>query len=210
MRISGTDHIVGGYNPTSWQSQSGWVTTRDSFIFSLGYGSNPQSQLSRISQPEKAIWNSATYGPCFGDGDLWCVENLFRDEQCCSNPKSYRQGISDVIIKSLSGETSTNDEKRWSSTTFGLGASFSSTNSYNNNNEDIWGNEWKFTNNVITSSPTSLANFDDNIRFNVDEYEVFRVSRTDTYKSINQRKFRRGKKRLTLVEKYHTAVSDSD
>jgi hypothetical protein len=219
MRISGTDHIVGGYNPTSWQSQSGWVTTRDSFIFSLGYGSNSQSQLSRILQPEKAIWNSATYGPCFGDGDLWCVENLFRDEQCSSNPKSYRQGICDAIIKSLTGEPSslTNDEKRWSSTTFGLGASFSSTNSSptysssnnNNNNNDVWGNDWNFTNNATTSSPTT-TNFEDNIKFNVDEYEVFRVSRTDTYKSINQRKFRRGKKRLTLVEKYHTAVSDSD
>ncbi|CAG8671793.1 20037_t:CDS:2 [Rhizophagus irregularis] len=155
--------------------------------------------------PNNPIWNSATYGPCFGDGDLWCVENLSRDEQCSSNSKSYRQGICDTIIKSLTGESSSNDEKRWSSTTFGLGASFSSTNS-----NDIWGNEWNLTNNVTTSSPTTLTNFDDNIRFNVDEYEVFRISRTDTYKSINQRKFRRGKKRLTLVEKYHTAVSDSD
>ncbi|CAG8485547.1 13165_t:CDS:2 [Funneliformis caledonium] len=161
----------------------------------------PHEGIVSLSKLHNKIGNIAPSlnGPCFGDGDLWCVENLCEDELCSSESKSYRQGICDAIIKSMKGNVSSS-EQEWSSTSLDLGASFSTTR-----NPFVWRTD--FTNNHNKSS-SLISNISYGpTRFSVNEYEVFCVSKTDIADvPINSKKFRRGKKRLTLVEKYHTPM----
>ncbi|CAG8559350.1 13277_t:CDS:2 [Funneliformis mosseae] len=165
---------------------------------SLTYLPNNAIRSSLINQEQISIISNWIDGGQ-KHGDLWCVENLCEDELCSSESKSYRQGICDAIIKSMKGNVSS-IEQEWDSTSLYLEASFSTTR-----NPFGWGTD--FTNNHNKSS-SLIGNISYGpTRFSVDEYEVFCVSKTDIADvPINSKKFRRGKKRLTLVEKYHTPM----
>ncbi|RHZ74809.1 hypothetical protein Glove_219g61 [Diversispora epigaea] len=81
VKVKGTDEILGGYNPLTWDnpynSEYGkWMKTKDSFIFSLKNGNIQNTILSRVKKPENAIWiTSKSYrnnaGPNFGDFRLY-------------------------------------------------------------------------------------------------------------------------------------------
>ncbi|CAI2176282.1 10964_t:CDS:2 [Funneliformis geosporum] len=43
IKISGTQQIVGGYNPFGWEGNSQWKSTKDSFIFSFINRTNLQT-----------------------------------------------------------------------------------------------------------------------------------------------------------------------
>ncbi|RIB19416.1 hypothetical protein C2G38_2245168 [Gigaspora rosea] len=63
--------IVGGYNPISWKSESGWGETNSSFIFSMENGKTLDNcMISRVTSPERAIWN-APRNPCFSHDLQW-------------------------------------------------------------------------------------------------------------------------------------------
>ncbi|CAI2170534.1 12859_t:CDS:2 [Funneliformis geosporum] len=160
---------------------------------SLTYLSNNAIRSSLITQDQiSMIANWIDGGQ--KHGDLWCVENLCEDELCSSETNSYRQGICDAILKSMMGNVSSSKKSR-NLTSFDSRASFSTTR-----NSFGLGSDFNINNNT-----SSL------IRFSVDEYEVFRISKTDIVDAtIDSKKFRRGKKRLTLVEKYHTPTFDNE
>ncbi|RHZ87568.1 hypothetical protein Glove_33g45 [Diversispora epigaea] len=71
VKVKGTDEILGGYNPLTWDNSNikdQWMETKDSFIFSL-----KNSILSRVKIIDHAILNSCkndqkSYGPYFGFG----------------------------------------------------------------------------------------------------------------------------------------------
>ncbi|RIB07198.1 hypothetical protein C2G38_2252777 [Gigaspora rosea] len=71
MKIHGSGHLIGGYNPLNWDSTNKWGNTKDSFLFSLGDGEDIKSAiLSRVQEPSRAVLCSQAIGACFGSGDL--------------------------------------------------------------------------------------------------------------------------------------------
>ncbi|RHZ87598.1 hypothetical protein Glove_33g278 [Diversispora epigaea] len=75
-KVKGTDEIIGGYNPLTWNNtynRSQWMETKDSFIFSLKNGNIQNSILSRVKVTKNAILNVGKnnqnfQGPYFGFG----------------------------------------------------------------------------------------------------------------------------------------------
>ncbi|RHZ88285.1 hypothetical protein Glove_24g23 [Diversispora epigaea] len=73
MKVKGTEEILGGYNPLSWDANTdgSWRKTNDSFIFSLKNNNLQNSILSRVKIRDNAILNftkpgQVYYGPYFG------------------------------------------------------------------------------------------------------------------------------------------------
>ncbi|RHZ67409.1 hypothetical protein Glove_301g22 [Diversispora epigaea] len=100
VKVSGTDEIIGGYNPLAWDNSNiddnEWMETKDSFIFSLKNGNIENSILSRVKQSQYAIQNMSKYsqkyyGPHFIDFFMWTNESNFTldNESFC---KSYGYG----------------------------------------------------------------------------------------------------------------------
>ncbi|RHZ77531.1 hypothetical protein Glove_177g142 [Diversispora epigaea] len=65
----GTDEIIRGYNPLSWDN-SKWVETRDSFIFSLKNGNIQNSILSRV-KGQYAVYNRSKNDQINGGSIFW-------------------------------------------------------------------------------------------------------------------------------------------
>ncbi|RHZ88266.1 hypothetical protein Glove_24g54 [Diversispora epigaea] len=73
MKVKGTEEILGGYNPLSWDANTSgsYGETNDGFIFSLKNGNVQNSILSRVKNRHLAIYNFAKgsqvyYDPHFG------------------------------------------------------------------------------------------------------------------------------------------------
>ncbi|RHZ57831.1 hypothetical protein Glove_383g23 [Diversispora epigaea] len=58
VKVKGTDEIIGGYNPLTWDKNAygRWIETKDSFIFSLKNGNIQNSILSRVKNSKCAIY----------------------------------------------------------------------------------------------------------------------------------------------------------
>src|SRR6185369_11777211 len=68
-KVLGTGEILGGYNPFPWGSKSGYVETKESFIFVLDRNSVDKSIVSFASDySSQTICDSDSYFPIFGDG----------------------------------------------------------------------------------------------------------------------------------------------
>ncbi|RHZ78366.1 hypothetical protein Glove_165g159 [Diversispora epigaea] len=94
-KISGTDEIVGGYNPLAWDnlnnSKDSRIETNDSFIFSLKNGNiQANSIISRVKENRRALRYPSSddkniYGPWFGNCEFIMkskVYNFTRDKLC--------------------------------------------------------------------------------------------------------------------------------
>ncbi|CAI2193018.1 14100_t:CDS:2, partial [Funneliformis geosporum] len=84
LRVENTGEILGGYNPVNWHSNilGNYSPSNSSFIFSLGDKVfNYEPNLSKITNASKAIYQSESYGPCFGGGysDLRLFGADFKD-----------------------------------------------------------------------------------------------------------------------------------
>ncbi|RHZ58628.1 hypothetical protein Glove_372g75 [Diversispora epigaea] len=102
-RVKGTDEIIGGYNPLEWDNSNidfgKWIETKDGFIFSLKNGNIQNSILSRVRDPQSAIFNMRKYdqneyGPYFGD--FWMKSNKFDftlDNSCTSTWTYYEKPV---------------------------------------------------------------------------------------------------------------------
>ncbi|RHZ89519.1 hypothetical protein Glove_13g229 [Diversispora epigaea] len=102
-KVKGTDEILGGYNPLTWDnSYNGrawgiWKETKDSFIFSLKNGDIQNSILSRVKRPEEAIWYMSKRlqklrGPDFGDFCLYSEKSDFTlDNRNYCNSNRYEK-----------------------------------------------------------------------------------------------------------------------
>ncbi|RIB01846.1 hypothetical protein C2G38_944897 [Gigaspora rosea] len=90
MKVKGTDEILNGYNPVGWGNGYYHRACNDSFIFSLKNGAIQNSILSRVIQPEHAIYCNSDSGPCFGGGcDLGMSNNFNQNKTCWSRQRSY-------------------------------------------------------------------------------------------------------------------------
>ncbi|CAG8594108.1 7827_t:CDS:2 [Paraglomus occultum] len=88
LRVRGSEDIIGGYNPLTWKTGEGKMTTQNSFLFSFGNkGVISDAKLARVDRPDYAIrLKDVNHGPCFGDRDLW-MKNKFNEHQNCSCEK---------------------------------------------------------------------------------------------------------------------------
>ncbi|CAG8629305.1 9518_t:CDS:2 [Acaulospora colombiana] len=95
MKIVNSGEIIGGYNPINWKTGSGRLETRDSFLFSFGNRNRLEdARISRVSRPNYAIiLKDETYGPCFGDKDLWMHGNFSMMDSCSSKEDDYEAWI---------------------------------------------------------------------------------------------------------------------
>ncbi|RHZ66633.1 hypothetical protein Glove_306g66 [Diversispora epigaea] len=86
IKVKGTDEILGGYNPLIWDNSNTSIVggvyreTKDSFIFSLKNGFIQNSILSRVKEPQFALYYHTKsqqnyYGPNFGGGHLFMGRN---------------------------------------------------------------------------------------------------------------------------------------
>ncbi|RIA81293.1 TLD-domain-containing protein [Glomus cerebriforme] len=102
VKLKESQEILGGYNPCTWQrsclddpwanhSSTDYQNTNKSFIFSLnmkdGIG---EYKLSRVHNPNNAIYCSISNGPCFGCSDLWMTGNFGS-----SKKTSYKEVITE-------------------------------------------------------------------------------------------------------------------
>ncbi|CAG8799356.1 17665_t:CDS:1, partial [Racocetra persica] len=86
-RISGSNMLVGGYNPLDWNGNNIWKQTNDSFIFLLSDLNNPQSaKLGRVTNKTYAVYCGNDHGPTFGGVDLFDPNNRGNKEHCDSYP----------------------------------------------------------------------------------------------------------------------------
>ncbi|RHZ77485.1 hypothetical protein Glove_177g139 [Diversispora epigaea] len=103
VKVKGTDEIVGGYNPLTWDKNTDgkWMETKDSFIFSLKNGNIQNSILSRVKITKYAVKNRTkndqiTGGSCFGDFQMCSYKSDFTLDDvsyCRSNGIYYEKPI---------------------------------------------------------------------------------------------------------------------
>ncbi|CAG8467104.1 7793_t:CDS:1 [Scutellospora calospora] len=98
LRINESNEILGGYNPLEWDKKKyrGWSKTNDSFIFKLGIDNSSETILSRVQNPDQAIFESYydENGPNFGGSALRMKDNFRNDKSCvCLGHKGYEKPI---------------------------------------------------------------------------------------------------------------------
>ncbi|KAG9295521.1 hypothetical protein G9A89_000172 [Geosiphon pyriformis] len=94
IRVRGTNEIIGGYNPYSWNSHSGFERSTDSFIFSMDENELGNSCCSLVSNSSQAMKCHKKHGPIWGDGDLSLLGNDFRESKLSQARQSdYEQAI---------------------------------------------------------------------------------------------------------------------
>ncbi|RHZ67635.1 hypothetical protein Glove_300g119 [Diversispora epigaea] len=98
-KVAGTDEIVGGYNPLTWNNSTKgvYMETNDSFIFSLKNGNIQKSILSRVADNIKALFyhipnDQNLDGSLFGNCEFMMKSNVsdFTQDKLCwcdYNPK---------------------------------------------------------------------------------------------------------------------------
>uniref|UniRef100_U9TZW5 TLDc domain-containing protein n=1 Tax=Rhizophagus irregularis (strain DAOM 181602 / DAOM 197198 / MUCL 43194) TaxID=747089 RepID=U9TZW5_RHIID len=99
VKVKESNEILGGYNPFVWKSVSGWVITKDSFIFSFNNDRIEDHVLSRVTNERKALKNSSIRGPSFGDGDLtiWKLDSSAGYDYCRSKKDIMRNQLEKLI-----------------------------------------------------------------------------------------------------------------
>ncbi|RHZ83842.1 hypothetical protein Glove_87g86 [Diversispora epigaea] len=114
-RVTGTNEIVGGYNPLAWDNSTNGVLmkTNDSFIFSLKNGGDIQTSiLSRVkNQCGALLYRKAAqqniYGPEFGNYEFRMkskVSDFTQDKQCYCHYKPSNVLIPPFYEKSIRTE----------------------------------------------------------------------------------------------------------
>ncbi|RIB28420.1 hypothetical protein C2G38_2028533 [Gigaspora rosea] len=99
--VKDTDEILGGYNPIGWDKPigGGYKNCDESFIFSLKNGTIQNSILSRVKNPEYAIWCNSNCGPVFGGGGGGSSSDLviYNSSNLCWNlQNAYEKRIRNV------------------------------------------------------------------------------------------------------------------
>ncbi|GBC23781.2 BTB/POZ protein [Rhizophagus irregularis DAOM 181602=DAOM 197198] len=103
--ISGTEEILGGYNPSIWESSNSWSRCYYNFIFSFKSKNEIKGPiLSCVKNMDNALYYHPNYDPTFGNSDLrlsglnqfnynWCkqtnYEKRIRDTEDKFNIEDY-------------------------------------------------------------------------------------------------------------------------
>jgi TLD len=84
------NHVFGGYSPLSWDSQSGYKTHPNTFLFTLTNPHNipPTKYAYNLATRSKTIYCHAKYGPTFGDG-LFGNNDICVSNESNQNKNSY-------------------------------------------------------------------------------------------------------------------------
>ncbi|KAK8810436.1 hypothetical protein WA158_007011 [Blastocystis sp. Blastoise] len=72
---NGEKNVFGGYTSKSWLSYRGYTYDEKAFLFTLKNPFNLAPLRLPCINPAKAIFNSETYGPVFGDGNDIVIKN---------------------------------------------------------------------------------------------------------------------------------------
>ncbi|GBC11681.2 BTB/POZ protein [Rhizophagus irregularis DAOM 181602=DAOM 197198] len=105
---SGTEEIIGGYNPVIWESPQSacWCESSDSFIFSFKNKNNfKDAILSKIVYSEYALWFGSVAGPYFGS-DIVIYSSK---ESADYNTIKYRKRRYEKMIRDCVGEFAIED-----------------------------------------------------------------------------------------------------
>ncbi|RIB08708.1 hypothetical protein C2G38_2270389 [Gigaspora rosea] len=86
IKIAHSLEIIGGYNPIRWQVGFGHLKNKKSFLFSFkNKGQLEDAKISRVRRTSYAITlKDKSYGPCFGNKDLWMHSNFSQPNSCSS------------------------------------------------------------------------------------------------------------------------------
>ena len=98
IKVQNTGQLIGGYTPSSWSSNSnrGWESVDDNFIFSLGKEMGDQMiQSKQKSGYACGVYCAPGYGPIFGLGNDLKLDgtNFQTNSKCYSKQKSYQLPI---------------------------------------------------------------------------------------------------------------------
>jgi hypothetical protein len=94
-RVKNSNEILGGFNPCNWKSVSGFgefISTEESFIFSLDKNYLENSIFSKVIDTQFAIFNSKNRGPFFGHGNS-DFELLYKENQGQCSKNGYEKAI---------------------------------------------------------------------------------------------------------------------
>ncbi|NUM37227.1 MAG: PEP-CTERM sorting domain-containing protein [Candidatus Brocadiae bacterium] len=72
--LGGVNQIIGGYNPRSWDSSSGYVTAYNTNAFVFNFNTGSVRYHTYTVQPYES-YNYSSYGPTFGNGHDIYVNN---------------------------------------------------------------------------------------------------------------------------------------
>ncbi|EXX58784.1 hypothetical protein RirG_194750 [Rhizophagus irregularis DAOM 197198w] len=90
IKVKDSNEILGGYNPLTWNSESGYVTTKGSFIFSFKNKENIEDYvLSHVKNEKFATYNHTDYGPSFGYDLILYGNNGYDESYCSSHIRTY-------------------------------------------------------------------------------------------------------------------------
>jgi hypothetical protein len=98
IKVKGTEEMLGGYNPTVWQSAGHYFHNKYSFIFSYKNKNNfKDAILSNVENANRAIDNRyRNYGPSFGEDLLmWAANDTNNYENVLTKKKDYKEKIRD-------------------------------------------------------------------------------------------------------------------
>jgi hypothetical protein len=91
IRVKENNFIFGGFTgDAAWSSESGYVRSSNSFVFSLVNAVGGPVRL-RCTGPEYAIMRYSSFGPVFGGGCDICIDGDWTRAGggCSCNPSSY-------------------------------------------------------------------------------------------------------------------------
>ncbi|CAB4440885.1 unnamed protein product [Rhizophagus irregularis] len=94
-RVKNSNEILGGFNPCNWNSVAGFgdfISTEESFIFSLDKNNLENSIFSKVIDTKHAILTSRKRGPFFGYGNS-DFELLYNDKQGQCSKHGYEKAI---------------------------------------------------------------------------------------------------------------------
>ncbi|RHZ46457.1 hypothetical protein Glove_621g26 [Diversispora epigaea] len=113
-KVKGTDEIIGGYNPLTWDNTyngelNKWMKTNNSFIFSLKNGNIQNSILSRVKDTQHAILSvrknyQKDYGPYFGN--CFCLFSKKSNFNLDNNSFSLSNNCYEIPIRTSSSRFS--------------------------------------------------------------------------------------------------------
>ncbi|GBB85448.1 hypothetical protein RclHR1_00120002 [Rhizophagus clarus] len=90
VKVKGTEEIIGGYNPLTWESSNTKGKTKDSFIFSFKNKNIKDAIFSNVKDTAKfAVCYCQVDGPFFGLDIFIRATGEFKDYDVISYKKSY-------------------------------------------------------------------------------------------------------------------------
>ncbi|GBB84235.1 hypothetical protein RclHR1_10860005 [Rhizophagus clarus] len=96
IKVEGTEEILGGYNPLKWYSYSGWVKTKDNFIFSFDSKNIKNPIISSIEKTDEALFCGHKNGPDLADIIITSSSEFTDYDKKYYEKRHYEKRIRDI------------------------------------------------------------------------------------------------------------------